>query len=79
MWIGLTSFGGIDVWTDGDNVYYSNGINQYVLDKSTSTWSAKTWTGLQGISGSDVWTYGDDIYFSYTSTQYVLDKPTRLR
>ena len=51
-WSGLTSFSGAYIWTDGDNVYYSNGtIKQYVLNKSTSTWTAKTWSGLTSFYG----------------------------
>ena len=30
-WTGLTGFAGIDIWTDGINIYYSSGTNQYVL------------------------------------------------
>lgn len=64
-WTGLTKFDGDNVWTDGDNIYYSSSTKQYVLDKSTSTWSTKTWAGLsEGIYGDKVWTDGDNIYFN---------------
>jgi len=62
------------IWFDGSNIYYSNG--QYVLDRSTSTWSSKTWSGLSSLNGTCVWTDGKDIYYSNNSTQYVLDKST---
>ena len=75
-WTGLTSFNGGYVWTDGDNIYYSNSSTQYVLNKATSTWSAKTWTGLTSFMGSYIWTYGENIYYSKGSDQYVLDKAT---
>ena len=76
VWTGLTNFYGQYIWTDGDNIYYSIGSSQYVLDKSTSTWSAKTWTGLTSFYGDYIWTDGDNIYYSYNSTNYVLDKST---
>ena len=70
--------GGSNVWTDGTDIYYSGGgtTTQYVLDKSTSTWSEKTWTGLTNFTASDVWTDGTDIYVSNGGTHYVLDKST---
>ena len=59
-----------------DNIYYSNGINQYVLNKATSTWSTKTWNGFTNLEGSYIWTDGDNIYYSDGSYQYVLNKET---
>lgn len=81
-WNGLSCFYCSDVWTDGENVYYSGGSNQsltsdqYVLDKSTSTWSKKKWSGLTIIYGRYIWTDGNDIYYSNGSDQYILDKAT---
>lgn len=76
-WNGLTNFRGLDIWTDGDNIYYSLLSDHYVLDKATSTWSVKTWNGLTEIStGGDIWTDGNNIYYSSLSNQYVLDKAT---
>ena len=75
-WTGLTSFGGLDIWTDGSDIYYSQGSNQYVLDVSTSTWTAKTWIGLTEFNGRYIWTDGSDIYYSNSSDQYVLDVST---
>ena len=77
-WTGLTSFYGSYVWTDGTNIYYSSGSTQYVLDKSTSTWSAKTWMGLTSFNGNYIWTDGDNIYYSGNSktSQYILNKST---
>lgn len=40
---GFANFNGTDVWSDGENIYYSNGYNQYVLNKSTSTWTTLKW------------------------------------
>ena len=75
-WNGLTSFDGNYIWSDDENIYYSNGETQYVLNKSTSTWTTKTWNGLTNFSGEHIWTDGENIYYSYESTQYVLDKST---
>ena len=76
-WNGFSSIYGHDVWSDGDNIYYSaNSNNQYVLDKSTSTWVAKTWNGITNFSGNHIWTDGTNIYYSYGTAQYVLDKST---
>lgn len=75
-------------WSDGENVYYSEGQYQYVLNKETSTWEEKTWHGQiycyeiyggyseNGFNGSDVWTDGVNIYCSYNSKHYVLNKET---
>ena len=75
-WNGLTDFNGSYIWTDGDNIYYSYGTNQYILNKSTSTWTAKTWNGLTDLYGSQIWTDGDNVYYSYGAAQYVLNKST---
>jgi len=64
------------IWDDGENVYYSNGANQYVLNKSTSTWEPKTWNGMTTFVGQSVWKDDDNIYYSNGSDQYVLDKST---
>ena len=74
-WIGLTSFSGYYIWTDGDNIYYSKDDDQYVLNKSTSTWSTKTWGGFSFDRGY-VWTDGDNIYYSKGNKQLILDKST---
>lgn len=73
---GASSSYGYNVWTDGEEIYYSSGSNHYVLDKTTSTWSTKTWTGLTSFNGINVWSDGENIYYSYDGTNYVLDKST---
>ena len=76
-WNGLTSFEVRHIWTDGTNIYYSSGTDQYVLDVSTSTWKTKTWNGYTNIRGNNVWTDGTNIYYSSGSSgQYVLDIAT---
>ena len=75
-WTGLTSLSGTNVWTDGENIYYSSGSSQYVLNKAISIWLEKVWTGLTSFNGSNVWTDGEHTYYSNESSQYVLDKAT---
>ena len=75
-WTGLTNFDGNDIWTDGENIYYSNGTQQLVLNKLTSTWTAKVWSGLTSFYGNNIWTDGDNIYYSNGLSQYELNKAT---
>ena len=76
-WNGLTNFNGMDIWNDGENIYYSGGgeSSQYVLNKATSTWSTKTWTSTyKNFYGRYIWSDGENIYYSASNNQYVLDK-----
>ena len=75
-WSGFRGIYGDQIWSDGDNIYYSKGTTHYVLDKSTSTWMAKIWSGLTNFDGYYVWSDGDNIYYSKGTNQYVLDKAT---
>lgn len=77
-WQGLETFSGDCIWTDGENIYYSNGSNfQYVLNKTTHTWTRKTWYGYIPSDGSKIWSDGTNIYYSYGDTdQYILDPLT---
>ena len=76
-WSGLTSFYGYNVWTDGDDLYYSTSGNNYVLNKATSAWSTKTWTGLTSVVGSRVWVYSSSVYCTPgTNYTYTLNKGT---
>ena len=81
-WYGLTNFFGKNIWTDGENIYYSDGTSaQYVLDKSTGEWSEKTWVGIsesdEHFCGKNIWTDGENIYYSYPdSGNYILNKST---
>lgn len=69
---------GKDIWTDGDDVYFSSGSAQKVLNKTTGNWDDMTWTGCTNYSGSFVWSDGTDIYLSQvgggSTKQYILDK-----
>lgn len=67
---------GFNIWTDGNNIYYSQGSNQYIIDVVTLTLIAKEWFGLPEFDGYGIWTDGNDIYYSNASDQYVLDTST---
>jgi hypothetical protein len=56
------------IWSDNENIYYSDSITQYVLDKSTSTWASKTWNGLTNFYGGNIWTDNENIYYSSGSS-----------
>lgn len=81
-WNGLTDFKAEYIWSDGENIYYSNNdsrvgfAGQYVLDKDTNTWNEKVWNGLKNPVGSVIWLDGENIYYSSDSSQYVLNKET---
>ena len=76
-WGGYSNFGAsIDIWTDGDYIYASNGKTHYKLDKATSTWHITSWKGLTSFFGDRVWTDGNNIYYSNGNEQYVLNKST---
>ena len=73
-WSGLTSFSALDAWSDGNNIYYSIGGEQYVLNGDT--WEEKTWNGLTEFWGYHVWSDGTNTYFSTSGKQYVLNGDT---
>lgn len=65
------------LWTDGVNIYHSNGSSQHVL--SGDYWVKKTWNRLVdgkestfSFEGSGIWSDGGSIYYSYGTEQYVL-------
>ena len=59
----LSTFNGMNVWTDGTNTYYINGSTQYVLDKETNTWIAES-NFDYSLGGCNVWTDGINFYCS---------------
>ena len=63
-----------NIWTDGENMYYSIGTRQHQLDKPTATWETKEWSGLTRFDGQHIWTDGEHIYYTYNSAQYVLNQ-----
>ncbi len=60
------------VWNCGQNTYYSNGNEQYILDVDTGNWIENEWMGIIGLEKDKVWTDGTNIYYSNGSEQYVL-------
>ena len=76
-WGSYSNFGAsVDIWTDGDYIYASNGSTHYKLDKATSTWHRISWNGLTNFFGDYIWTDGNNIYYSNGNEQYVLNKST---
>lgn len=72
-WLGLTSFYGDKVWTDGSKMYIANYDTHYELDKETNTWTEITWSSnISKMQGSDIWTDGENIYYSnWITNRYV--------
>ena len=73
---GLDSFYGSCIWTDGENYYYSNRSDQYLLDIETNTWSSIQWN-VDSIYGPYIWSDGENYYYSNNSEQYVFSKETK--
>ena len=75
-WNGFNNLSASQIWTDGDNIYYSNNWEQYILDKSTSTWNQVSASSYwhNNFYGSNVWTDGTNMYLSVNGYHYVLDK-----
>ncbi len=74
-WLGFTQFDGKNVWTDGENIYYSSSNHQYIL-KGTRTWEIKAWN-ISYIAAENIWTDGENIYYSSGAFEsYILDKET---
>lgn len=72
-WNNDVRMSGAGTWTDGIDIYYSNGSTQYVFNKSSQSWAMMTWNGCNNIFGNRVWSDGKSIYFSNVNEQYVLD------
>ena len=70
-WNGLNDFDGKNVWTDGENIYYSYRDEHLILNKKTNTWETKVWYGIEDISfkGEYVWTDGKNFYYTESYTQ----------
>ena len=70
-WNGLASFYGKYIWSDGTDIYYSNGTTQCVLNGDTL--NVKSWSGLTSFYGNYIWSDGTHIYYSNGTTQYILN------
>ena len=66
---------GRNIWTDGENLYYSYGSYQKVYNKTNDSWDNKTWN-ISNLYGMYIWSLGDNVYYSNNDTQYMLDKET---
>lgn len=77
-WSGLSSFNGTDIWTDGVNIYRSNGSSHYVLNPNTRTWSSKSFNNSppSSFKGYYVWTDGFNIYYSAGSGSHYKYNPS---
>ena len=77
-WSGLTSFNGNHTWSDGSNIYYSNGTTQKILDKATSTWNDMNWGDkYPAADGRYVYSIGYDIWYNDSNgLSYRLDLST---
>ena len=70
------SLSGIDVWTDGENIYFSSGPYQYEIDVNSHMIIRKTWTGLTSFNGRNVWKQGEHIYYMSLDQSYELNIAT---
>jgi hypothetical protein len=70
-WNGLTSFRGLSIWNDGENIYYSNGSSQYVLGKvkKLGTSACKDFTEKVQAGNTDLVTSGG-VYDSISWTLF---------
>lgn len=58
-------FSGLDpryLWTDGMNIYYSDGTIKKVLDQDNHTWTNAAYTDEFNVLGHQVWTDGNNIF-----------------
>lgn len=72
---------GEDVWSDGDNIYYSKSnksSENFIFDSANESWSLKTWSFLMSsFHGTYVWTDLDgDVYVSVNRSIMHLNKST---
>lgn len=64
------SIGGLDVWSDGTNTYYSSGYTQKVW--RNGQWVDMTWSGMSSFNGRYIWSGNNNIYYSEATTQKIL-------
>lgn len=67
-------YGG-NIWTDGENVYWSSGSQHKVLDKENNVWNTISFT--TSIYGFQVWTDYSNIYCSHLGTNLIYNKERR--
>ena len=72
LWNGYTDIEGTDIWTDGNNIYYSLGGDTYKLNGNT--WETAGY--CTDVNGKDIWSDGTNIYYSGGIYQYKLNGTT---
>jgi hypothetical protein len=80
-WEGTSGFNptylnGEYIWNDGENIYFSDGSNNFMYNGVLNKWESKTWDIYDDLYGDKIWTDGRDIYLYGNSYSYVLDKAT---
>ena len=76
IWDGYNNLFGFQIWSDGENIYYSNFNDQYILNIATDTWEPKTWGGFSNVLGKHIWSIDNTFYYSFQTLQYVLESST---
>lgn len=61
------------LWTDGEQIYYSKGARQFILDEDTNTFEKWETDQTYSIYRSGLWKDGDNLYYSSGNTQLVWD------
>jgi hypothetical protein len=80
-WSGLESntFEGIGVWTDGDNIYFSDDYRFLRIDVTNlKLGEIIFYTNYYSNSSENIWTDGTDTYYSKGATQKVFDKTLKV-
>lgn len=65
-WNGFITFEGDYMWTDGTDLYYSEGYIQKKFIEADNKWTNMTWSGLTTFDGNKIWTDGKNIYYCGT-------------
>ncbi len=73
QWEQIVSGYGEDIWANGDNVYYSNGTQQYQFIKDYNCWFTIGWGLNFPEYGYDVWQSGTDVYYSHGESHLKLN------
>lgn len=75
-WTGLTNPRGLYIWTDGKNIYHSNGSTSYVLDVATSTWYSTSFN-VSFTNTASIWSDGENLYMSNSNGNWQLNYDTQ--
>ena len=73
-WYGVQPAAG-NIWSDGDNIYYSNSSNGIQKVLNGSNWTDKAWYGCDPYPAY-IWIDGENVYYSKSDMHYVLNKST---